>query len=402
MALSRGVGCTRRLPRRDVAAQGSVRMATFKRRLRPRRKQVLVTARPPVVLLLMRAESLAGHSIEHLFETLAPLLSGNFEVRVVRVPCQSRGIPRCARNLIFTARQRADIIHVTGDIHYCALAVRRKRCILTIHDFCSLYRLKGLKKRIFSTLWYSLPLRWAPYVTVISGETKSQLEHYFPATAGKVEVIPNCVDEAFKKNYRTTRSGTRGLRVLQVGTGSNKNLERLAAAASGLPLRLRIIGPLSGHQRSLLRSLDLDWASAQQLSGEEIVKEYWDSDLLVFASTYEGFGLPVVEAQAIGLPVITSNIAPMTEVAGDAALYVDPYDEKEIRAALEKILRSPDLARLLSDRGRRNAERFDPKIAAGRYADIYAHAFRGLSSRAPRMTSAADPNGISDMNAGRG
>jgi glycosyltransferase involved in cell wall biosynthesis len=378
MSLSHGVGYTRRLSRHDVAGQGGVRMATLKRRQRSRRRQVLVTAKPPVVLLLMRAESTTGHSIEHLFETLAPLLSRNFEVRVVRVPCHSRGILRCVRNLIFTARQRADIIHVTGDIHYCALAVRRKRCILTIHDFCSLYRLKGLKKLIFSTLWYSLPLRWAPYVTVISGETKRQLEHYFPAVAGKVEVIQNCVDEAFKQNYRTTRSGTRGLQVLQVGTGSNKNLERVAAAASGLPLRLRIIGPLSGHQRSLLRSLDLDWASVQQLSGEEIVREYWDSDLLVFASTYEGFGLPVVEAQAIGLPVITSNMAPMTEVAGDAALYVDPYDEKEIRAALEKILCSPDLARLLSDRGRRNAERFDPKIAAGHYADIYAHACRGF------------------------
>ena len=358
----------------------------FKRRQRPRREQVLVTAKPPVVLLLMRAESLAGHSIERVFETVAPLLSGNFEVRVVRVPCQSRGILRCARNLIFTARQRADIIHVTGDIHYCALAVRRKRCVLTIHDLCSLYRMKGLKKLIFSTLWYSLPLRWAPYVTVISGETRRQLEHYFPAAAGKVKVILNCVVGAFKQNYRTTRTGTSGLRVLQIGTARNKNLERVAAAASGLPLRLRIIGPLSSRQRSLLSSLDLDWASAQQLSGEEMVKEYEDSDLLVFASTYEGFGLPVVEAQSIGLPVITSNIAPMTEIAGDAALYVDPYDEKEIRAALERILRSPHLARLLSDRGRRNAERFDPKTAAEHYADVYGRTCRGPSPRAARMT----------------
>lgn len=328
-------------------------------------------AKPPIVLLLMRAESPAGHSIERLFETLTPLLSRNFDVRVVRVPCQSRGILRCARNLIFTARQRADIIHVTGDIHYCALAIRRKRCALTIHDFCSLYRLNGVGKLIFSTLWYSLPLRWAPCVTVISEETRRQLEYYFPAAAGKVEVIPNCVDEAFKQNYRTARSGTGELRVLQVGTGGNKNLEQVAAAAAGLPLRLRIIGPLSGRQRSLLRSLDLNWTSAQQLSGEEVVREYRDSDLLIFASTYEGFGLPIVEAQAIGLPVITSHMAPMTEVAGDAALFVDPCEEKEIRAALEQILRSPDLARRLSDRGRRNAERFDAEIVAERYADVY-------------------------------
>jgi glycosyltransferase involved in cell wall biosynthesis len=345
-----------------------------------RRIEVLVTVKLPVVLLLMRADSPAGYSIERLFETMAPLLSEDVDARVVRVPCQSRGVLRCARNLIFTARQRADIIHVTGDIHYCALAVRRKRCVLTIHDFCSLDRLKGIRRRIFATLWYSLPLRWAPHVTVISEETAKQLEQYFPMTAANIEVIPNCVDGAFKRNYRTTRTGTGDFQVLQVGTGWNKNLERLAAAASGLPLRLRIIGLLSDRQRTLLRSLDLDWTSAQQLSGEEVVREYRDSDLLVFASTYEGFGLPIVEAHAIGLPVITSKMAPMTEVAGNAALFVDPYDEKEIRSALEQILRSPDLIQQLSDRGRRNAKRFDARTIASRYAKFYERVYHGLGT----------------------
>lgn len=78
-----------------------------------------------------------------------------------------------------------------------------------------------------------------------------------------------------------------------------------------------------------------------------------------------------MEAQSIGLPVITSNISPMTDVAGDAALFVDPYNEQEIRSALEQLLRFPDLARRLSIQGRRNAERFDARTAADRYADIY-------------------------------
>ena len=142
-------------------------------------------------------------------------------------------------------------------------------------------------------------------------------------------------------------------------------------AASRLPVRLRIIGALSEHQRSLLDSLDLKWSSAQGLSEDEMVEEYRDSDLLVFASTYEGFGLPIVEAQAIGLPVITSNMAPMNEVAGEAALLVDPYEEKEIRAAMEQLLRSSELARRLSEQGRRNAERFDARIVADHYADVY-------------------------------
>lgn len=335
-----------------------------------------MTTHRPAVLLLMRKESPGYHSIERLFETLAPYLSKGFEVRIVQVPCQSSGILRCSRNLAFTARLRADVIHVTGDIHYCALAIRRRRCVLTIHDLCSLERLKGLRKRIFSILWYSLPLRWAPYVTVISEETRRQLKQHFPTTADKARVIPNCVDEAFSLKRKIPWDGIGKRCVLQVGTATSKNLERVAAAISGLPVRLRIIGALSEGQRSLLHSLDIDWTSAEQLPGEEVVREYHGSDILMFASTYEGFGLPIVEAQASGLPVITSNMPPMSEVAGDGALLVDPYNEEEIRSALERLLHAPDLARRLSDQGRRNAERFDARTVADSYADVYRHVCR--------------------------
>ena len=331
-----------------------------------------MTANRPVVIFLMRKELPGYHSIEHLFRCLEPYILENFEVRTVRVPYMSSGIVQCVRNMAFTARQQADVIHVTGDIHYCALAVRRSKCVLTIHDLCSLQRLKGARRFIFSMLWYSLPLRWAQYVTVISEATRKQLEHTFPATSGKAQVILNCVDEAFRVNRGIARADAEKPRVLQVGTGWNKNLERVALAASGLDIHLRIIGALSDEQQSFLRSLDMEWTATGQLTWEEVVREYMNSDILMFASTYEGFGLPIVEAHAVGLPVITSNISPMTEVAGDGALFVDPYDDKEIRSALERLLRSPGLARRLSDLGRRNAERFDAKTVASHYANVYA------------------------------
>jgi glycosyltransferase involved in cell wall biosynthesis len=231
--------------------------------------------------------------------------------------------------------------------------------------------LKGVRKFVFSALWYSIPVRWAPRLTAISEETKKQLGHEFPAAAGKIELIPNCVDATFVRNRSLRRSGSGRPRVLQVGTGPNKNLERVAVAASGLPVHLRVIGPISDQQGAFLRSLDLDWSSAEQLSAEDLIQEYRQSDVLVFASTYEGFGLPIVEAQAMGIPVITSKMAPMSDTAGDAALFVDPYDEGDIRAALERLLSSPDLAHRLSDRGRSNAERFDARIVAEQYAALY-------------------------------
>ena len=337
-----------------------------------------MTGQRPVVILLMRKASPGAYSIERLFESLEPFLSSRFEVRTVRVPCNGTGPLRCIRNLIFTARLRADVIHVTGDIYYCALAVPRQRCVLTIHDLVSLNRLKGVRKRIFSLVWYSLPLRWVARVTAISEETRRQLEDEFPPTAAKVVVIQNCVDERFGRNQRAPRTDNHRLQVLQVGTGPNKNLERVAVAAAGLPLSLRIVGPLSRDQRRLLHSLELDWTSAERLSEEELIAQYRDSDVLVFASTYEGFGLPIVEAQAIGLPVITSTLTPMTDTAGDGALFVDPFDECEIRDALNLLLSSPALAQRLSDQGRRNAERFDAKVVASKYADLYTRTPTGI------------------------
>ena len=331
----------------------------------------IMTNKPPVIILLMRHESPGYYSIERLFECIAPLLAKSFKVRAVRVPCPSSGLLRCVRNLIFTARLRADVIHVTGDIYYCALAIPRRRCVLTIHDLCSLNRLMGARKRVFSMFWYSLPIRWASRVTAISEETRKHLEFRFKAARGKVQLIPNCVDEAFGRNNRPVRDNIREPQLLQVGTGLNKNLERVALAVSGLPLHLRIIGPLTDDQRALLGSADLSWSSVERLSAEELVLEYKNSDALMFASTYEGFGLPIIEAQAIGLPVITSNMPPMNTVAGDAALFVDPYDESDIRSAVERLIHSFDLMRRLSHKGKLNAGQFGAKVVADLYADLY-------------------------------
>ena len=325
----------------------------------------------PVVILLMRAESPGTYSIERLFESLLAYLRERFEVKIVRVPCQSRGLLRCIYNLIFTARLNADVIHVTGDIYYCALAIHRWKCVLTIHDLCSLNRLRGWRRRVFSLFWYSLPLRWATAVTAISQETRRQLEERFPCVKGAVEVVPNCVDGRFHRASAQIAK-SEPPQVLQVGTGPNKNLERVAIAASTLPVNLRIIGALTIGQQDFLASLGMNWTSAHDLSDEELIREYRRSGVLAFVSTYEGFGLPIVEAQAIGLPVVTSNTEPMAETAGDGAILVDPYNIPQIRKAIEDILFNPELAEGMAQRGARNAGRFSAAVLADRYCNVYA------------------------------
>ena len=92
---------------------------------------------------------------------------------------------------------------------------------------------------------------------------------------------------------------------------------------------------------------------------------------IVFPSLYEGFGLPVLEAMALGTPVITSREASLPEVAGDAALLVDPYDADDIAQAISTIVNDADLRAELSDRGKLQAEKFSVERYRERVAALY-------------------------------
>ena len=80
--------------------------------------------------------------------------------------------------------------------------------------------------------------------------------------------------------------------------------------------------------------------------------------VFTYVSLYEGFGLPVAQALAAGVPIVTSNVSALPEVAGDAALLVDPRSREEVRSALERLLLSPSLRAQLADRGRARAREF--------------------------------------------
>jgi glycosyltransferase involved in cell wall biosynthesis len=92
---------------------------------------------------------------------------------------------------------------------------------------------------------------------------------------------------------------------------------------------------------------------------------------LLFPSLYEGFGLPVLEAMSLGTPVMTSNAASLTEVAGDAALLVDPLDIQAMTKAIQKIDADSDLRAELALRGARRAELFSPEAYRQRIGALY-------------------------------
>jgi len=137
---------------------------------------------------------------------------------------------------------------------------------------------------------------------------------------------------------------------------------RAAALAAGLPANL---------VDELLRFPGrVEWSDVPPL--------YAGATLLAFPSLYEGFGLPVVEAQSLGVPVVASNAASIPEVAGGAAELFDPRDPEDAERALLAVLNDPDRQAELAELGRRNAHRFSwratAEVVAGVYREVLADA----------------------------
>jgi glycosyltransferase involved in cell wall biosynthesis len=108
-----------------------------------------------------------------------------------------------------------------------------------------------------------------------------------------------------------------------------------------------------------------------------VLRAYAECDLVVFASTYEGFGMPIIEANAIGRVVVTSNCRPMCDVAGSAACLVDPYDPLSIREGVCRVITHAEYRDALIQRGYDNVARFRAAEIAVQYADIYRGVLNG-------------------------
>ena len=322
---------------------------------------------------LVHHHRLAGPShvsIERLFAEVRRNLPDPWKARVATCPHLSRGFAPRVANMMAARAQVGMINHITGDVHYLAMALPSRGLVLTIHDCALLNLLKGPSREVFRRIWFTYPMRRAEAITTISEAMKKELGSHFPDVVDKIRVVPNCVRGEFTPAPKPFPE--REPVILQVGTGWNKNLEGVAAALRGIPCRLEIIGKMSERQHEVLRLNAINYRSLGILLDHEVLDAYNRSDVMVFASRYEGFGLPIIEAQALGRPVITSNYGAMAEAAGPGALLVDPLNEADLHQSVLRLLRDPDLRSKLIEEGFRNVAQYQPKAVASRYADLYA------------------------------
>jgi len=315
-------------------------------------------------IVFFRKKTIVFNSIENVFNVLSQYLVAE----KVELPHESKGLIPRLKNIRFVLQFNRQLSHITGHDHYLLWFPFAKKVILTIHDVEALKRKSGFKKWLFKKLWFDIPIRNAKVVTTISKFSKSEilsLGNY----RTPIKVIHNPL--TLPLSFSPQAFNSKEPRILHLGIKKNKNLARTVQALKGVKCHLIIIGNPDTELLNLLKIDDILHTIRTNLSQEQVIEEYKNCDLVSFVSTYEGFGLPIIEAQAVGRSVITSNVASMPEVAGSGALLVDPFSVEEIRNGILKIINDSELRESLIARGLENIKRFEPAAIAEQYRELY-------------------------------
>ncbi len=321
-------------------------------------------------------------------------LKGNFEFRAI------------------VRRLDCDVVHIP----HLFWIPRGLPCpyVVTVHDL--LEHMYGAREG--SNLRRSLHLQLtrralhkAARVLAVSQFTKSEIEQTFGIPGERIEVVYNAIDERFLRGHASQsdcdliaeRYQVNYPFILYAGAiRPHKNVVRTIEAFSALKtelekegqfpdLKLIIIGDdLSSHpdlRRTVIRSGVQNDVRFLGFVPIEVLRIFYDvAKVFVFPSLYEGFGLPPLEAMAHGTPVVTSNTSSLPEVAGNAAVMVNPENVFEIRRALQKALLDPALRVRMKQRGYEQAQRFSWTISVARILEIY----REVAGKAASSGIAAD------------
>jgi glycosyltransferase involved in cell wall biosynthesis len=323
-------------------------------------------------------------------EALASL-GGNF--RPVVETARNYSVIEQLRVPLALSREGVTLFHAP---HYVLPPLVRCRSVVTIHDCIHLMFPEYLPNRFalaYARTSIGLAARRATRVMTVSESSKRDILRFVDTQPEKIDVIYNAYNERFGVEPREEdmvrvreRYQLHDEFVLYAGNVKpHKNLERLIQAFDlvrrrGLGhLKLVIIGDQVSRYASLRRAVHKYQLHKYvrflgYLPEETLAVMYRLAAVFVFPSLYEGFGLPPLEAMASGTPVVTSNISSLPEVAGDAAILVDPYDPEAIADGIHRVLSDATLRDDLRARGLARARQFSWDASVRRIRDIYTEA----------------------------
>lgn len=375
------------------------------------------------ILLIGNYENLRQQSMQRFAEMLREgLTAAGHEVRLVRPPVWlgrlRRGETGLAKWIGYLDRfvlylpllrrqiRWADVVHVCDQANAVYVShLRGKPHVVTCHDLLAIRAAlgevaespTGWTGRRYQR-WIARGLRRAQAVACVSRQTAGELRHVAGIPGARITVIPNALNYPYR--FMPAAEAEAHLRALAldpaqpffVHVGGNQwyknrpGVLRLFAELIKHPAyaqhRLVMAGkPWTAELRALCAELALDGRVDERVdvSNEQLRALYSRAEALLFPSLAEGFGWPIAEAQACGCPVVTTGQPPMTEVGGDAAIYIDPDDPAAAARRVADALTNPARWRAA---GLENAQRFSTQAMVEGYLQCYA-AIAGGVAKAP-------------------
>lgn len=287
-------------------------------------------------------------------------------------------------------KQRLDLYHAT---HYVLPWLLPSKVVVTIHDIIHLLYPDFLPNRfafLYAQRMIGRSLSRGDRIITVSGNTRADLLRYFDVDNRKLEVIYNGVEDLYRR-----RVGPEELEHWQLALGitppyllfvgnpkPHKNLDTVVKAyararrQAGFTAPLVCVGNRAANEFKIRqRAESLGVGSHVRLLGhvpqEALPAIYQGATLFLYPTLYEGFGLPIVEAMASGLPVITSNTSALKEIGQGYALLVEPLDVGGMADAIARAMTDAELRHDLAERGLRRAEDFRWQEAAAKTLSIY-------------------------------
>jgi glycosyltransferase involved in cell wall biosynthesis len=278
--------------------------------------------------------------------------------------------------------------------------------VVTVHDMSlRLYpRCHPIRRLLLNRPLMHVAIKQASAIVTVSHSARRDLLRFHGVDPDRVSVVHEAASPVFQPITDRARLdavkaqyGLPDRFILYVGTiEPRKNLGRLmtafaAARTAGIPHQLVCVGPYGWSSRDLSGHIDrLGIRAAVHFTGyipfEDLPAIYNLGDFFVFPSLYEGFGLPVVEAMASGLPVLTSNSSSLGEIAGDAAETIDPMDTDALIDAMRRLAGDAELRRERSMRGLERSRSFSWTQSAREMLTVY-HRLAGVTMPSPAHAS---------------
>jgi glycosyltransferase involved in cell wall biosynthesis len=315
-------------------------------------------------------------------------LGNGARLETVRIRPASSLVRIPASTPLVALRERFDLLHMT----YVVPPVLPCPSVVTVHDIS--YRLYPqhfpARVRWMLSLLVPFSMRQAKRVITVSHSAKRDILRHYDVPESKIAVTYEAAAPHFRPVERgeavrqiNARYGIDRDFVLSVGNlHPRKNLRRLVEAYARMPASLRsryklvIVGQALWHHSDIYRAavdkgVQPDVIFTGYVPDVDLVLLYNAATAFAYPSLYEGFGLPVLEAMACGTPVVTSSVSALPEIAGDAAILVDPHDAPALSSAMATVLSEPELAQGLSTAGLQRARSFSWQRTALETLEIY-------------------------------